>query len=304
MRQPREPKSLLFIIHGARADQPALRHLVSWVRDKGHTVDPRVTWEPGDAERFAREGAARGVDAVVALGGDGTVNEVVNGLTGSTVPLGIIPVGTANDFARQAGIPPDADHAMDVILQRKPVCIDTGEMNGRRFLNVSTGGIGAEATAETPPEAKESLGPLAYAITGARKFADLDPIPARFTGPEFELACECLLFAVGNARVTGGGTRVTPRALVTDGLLDVCIVEARPAADFARLLLKVRKGEHLGEGGVHYAQLPRVEVASRRPITVNADGEPSTGRHFNYVARPRELWVHVPRLPNEDGEPE
>src|ERR687886_42790 len=177
MPEPRERKSLLFVIHGTRADQPALRHLVSWVRDKGHTVDPRITWEPGDAERFAREGASRGVDAIVALGGDGTVNDV------------------------------------------------------------------------------------------------------------------------GNARVTGGGTRVTPRAHVDDGLLDVCIVEARPRTDFARLLLRVRRGEHLGEPGVHYAQLPRLEVASRRPIMVNADGEPSTGRHFTYVALPRELLVHLPRLP-------
>jgi lipid kinase YegS len=302
MPQSRERKSFMFVIHGSRADQSALRHLVSWVRDKGHSIDPRVTWEPGDAERFAREGAALGVNAVVALGGDGTVNEVVNGLAGSAVPLGIIPVGTANDFARQAGIPDDPDHAMDVILQRKPVLIDCGELNGRRFLNVSTGGMGAEATAETPPDAKESLGPLAYAITGVRKFADLKPLSVHFTGPEFDVQCRCLMFAVGNARVTGGGTRVTPRAHVDDGLLDVCIVEARPRTDFARLLLRVRKGEHLGEPGVHYAQLPRLEVASRRPIMVNADGEPSTGRHFTYVALPRELWVHVPRLPDEDGD--
>src|SRR5918912_3225130 len=130
---------------------------------------------------------SRGDHAVVALGGDGTVNEVVNGLAGSEVPLGIIPVGTANDFARQVGIPDDPDHAMDVILRRAPRLIDTAELNGRRFLNVSTGGVGAEATAETPPDAKESLGPLAYAITGVRKFADLQPLNCRFTGPEFDV---------------------------------------------------------------------------------------------------------------------
>ena len=304
MPDPREHKSFVFVIHGARAEQPALRHLVTWVREKGHTVDPRVTWERGDAERFAREGAASGVSAVVALGGDGTVNEVVNGLAGSAVPLGIIPVGTANDFARQAGIPDDPDHAMDVILQRKPVRIDTGELNGRRFLNVSSGGVGAEATAETPPDAKESLGPLAYAITGVRKLADLRPLSCHFTGPDFDVQCRCLMFAVGNARVTGGGTRVTPRAHLDDGLLDVCIVEARPRTDFARLLLRVRRGEHLGEPGVHYAQLPWLDVSSRRAITVNADGEPATGRHFSYVARPSDVWVHIPRLPGEDDNPE
>src|SRR3954471_21648594 len=109
-------------------------------------------------------GAGRGVECVAPAGGDGTVNDVVNGLDGLDVPLGIIPLGTANDFARQVGIPSDADHAMDVILQRKPKRFDTASLNGRRFLNVSTGGVGAEATAETPASAKETLGPLAYAV--------------------------------------------------------------------------------------------------------------------------------------------
>src|SRR5687767_15873310 len=136
-------KELMLIMPGRRADNDALRRLVSWVRDKGHAVDPRVTWEKGDAIRFAREGAARGVDVVVAVGGDGTINEVVNGLDGSDVPLGIIPLGTANDFARQVGIPDDPDHAMDVVLQRKPMAFDMASLNGRRLLNVSTGGVGA-----------------------------------------------------------------------------------------------------------------------------------------------------------------
>ena len=95
------------------------------------------------------------------------------------MPLGIIPLGTANDFARQVGIPADADHAMDVILQRKPRRFDTASLNGRRFLNVSTGGVGAEATAETPAEAKESLGPLAYAISGHAQVRRLPAVPTR-----------------------------------------------------------------------------------------------------------------------------
>jgi YegS/Rv2252/BmrU family lipid kinase len=188
---------------------------------------------------------------------------------------------------------------MDVILQRKPVLIDCGELNGRRFLNVSTGGVGAEATAETPPDAKESLGPLAYAITGVRKFAGLRPYAAHFTGPGLDLQCKFFFVAVGNARVTGGGSRVTPRALVTDGLLDVCIVEARPRTDFARLLLKLRRGDHLGEPGVYYAQLPALTVTARRAISVNVDGEPLAARTLSYAARPGDLWVHLPHLPGE-----
>src|SRR3954452_13556597 len=174
-------KHIALVLHGSRAGREDVRHLVNWVRAKGHFGEPLVTFEAGEATAMAADAARRGVDVVAAAGGDGTVNEVVNGLDGYDVPLGIIPVGTANDFARQVGIPADADHAMDVILQRKPKRVDTASLNGRRFLNVSTGGVGAEATAETPAEAKASLGPVAYAITGLRKFAEFRPNHARFT---------------------------------------------------------------------------------------------------------------------------
>src|SRR5215208_8525068 len=91
-------------LHDALPIFPGLRHLVEWVRAKGHTVRARVTWEPGDGAMFAREAIEVGADTVVACGGDGMVNEVVNGLEGTDVGLGIIPAGTANDFARQVGI--------------------------------------------------------------------------------------------------------------------------------------------------------------------------------------------------------
>lgn len=289
-------KHLLLILHGSRADLPAVRHLVSWVREKGHTVDVRVTWERGDARRFAAE-AARSVpapDAVLAAGGDGTVNEVINGLSGSDVPFGIIPLGTANDFARQAGIPDDADHAMDVVLQHPPMRIDTAQLNDRRFLNVSVGGVAAEITAETPQDAKESLGVLAYALSGLRKLTDLRPYTARFCGQDFDMRCKVLLFAVANGRRTGGGTLVAPRARITDGLLDVCIIEALTRGDVGRMLLKVRRGEHIGEDGVHYAQVPAVTVTVRRPIVVNVDGEPTEERRLVYEARPRDLLIHLP----------
>lgn len=297
----RTRKHLVFIIHGARAELPALRNLVRWVRDKGHRVQPRITWEAGDASTFAAEGAAAGADAVVALGGDGTVNEVVNGLDGTTTPLGVIPIGTANDFARQVGIPMDVDHAMDVILRHKARAIDTGELNGRRFLNVSTGGVGAEATAETPADAKESLGILAYAITGVRKLRDLEPRTARFTGPGFDRTLDFLLFAVGNGRMTGGGTVITPLASVTDGLLDLCVVESMPVTEFTRLALRLKKGEHLDDERVHYAQLPAITIRAREPLTVNLDGESSSATRLSYRARALDLLVHLPHLPG-DGE--
>jgi len=189
---------------------------------------------------------------------------------------------------------------MDVILRRKPVCIDTASLNGRRFLNVSTGGVGAEATAETPVEAKETLGPVAYAITGVRKFAEFEPYRASFSGPGFSYEGEFLLFAVGLTRASGGGTLVTPNASITDGLLDVCVIEGMGRGDFARLVLKIKRGEHLGEPGVHYAQLPRLTIESQAELSVNVDGESSGARRLDYKSRPSDLMVYATRLPGSE----
>lgn len=294
---------LTFVVHGARADRPELRHVVSWVRERGHAVDVRVTWDTGDGIHLAAEAADRGTDVVIACGGDGTLNEVVNGLDGRDVPLGVVPLGTANDFARQTGIPEDADHAMDVILRRKPVRIDTASMNGRRFVNVSTGGVGAEATAETPADYKASLGPLAYAITAVRKLAGSEPARrATFAGPGFELEADFLAFAVGSARMTGGGTLMTPDASVTDGLLDLCVIEEMSRRDFARLAVRVRHGEHVGLSGVHYAQLPWLKISATEPLTVNLDGETVQAQVCDFRARRADLLVHVLHLPGEEPE--
>lgn len=286
-------------MHGARAARADFLHLVRWVREKGHLVEVKLTAEPGEATALASEAAARGVDVVAAAGGDGTVNEVVNGLDGFDVPLGIIPLGTANDFARQVGIPLDPDHAMDVILQRKPRRVDTASLNGRRFLNVSTGGVGAEATAETPASAKDTLGPMAYAISGMRKLAEFKPYAAKFTSVDFNFDGEFLMFAVGLTRSTGGGTMVTPLASATDGLLDLCIVEAMSRREFAATALKVKRGEHVGNPGVHYKQLRAVTIESPEELSVNVDGENSRGDRFTYRARHSDLWVHVAHLPGE-----
>ena len=293
-------KTVDLVIHGARADHADLRAAVAWAREAGHTVRVHVTWEGGDAERLAAECAARHPDAVLAAGGDGTLNEVVNGLVGTGVPLGIVPVGTANDFARQAGIPGDPRGALALVLETAATTIDLGELNGRAFLNVSTAGIGAETTAETAPAAKEMLGPLAYALVGVRKLLGEAPERrARFTGPDFALDLDYLVFAVGNARATGSGVAITPLASARDGLLDVCVVGPVARAAMAPLLLEVRRGEHLERDGVHYVQTPWLRVESDEPIPVNVDGEPRSAPVLDYRVLPGALRVHLAHVPGE-----
>jgi YegS/Rv2252/BmrU family lipid kinase len=191
---------------------------------------------------------------------------------------------------------------MDVVLLKEPLRMDTASLNGRRFVNVSSGGVGAEATAETPTQAKATLGALAYAITGVRKIAGFAPYSGRFRGDDFELNGEFLLFGVGNGRATGAGTLLTPRASVTDGLIDVCVVEAMPRREFGRLLLKFKRGEQIGQPGVHYASVRSLVIEADAPLSVNVDGEHATLERMDYRARPADLWVHAAHLPGEEVE--
>lgn len=232
----------------------ALREAVKKLRSGGHSVTPRLTFEEGDARAFAREGAASGADLVVAGGGDGTINEVVNGIydwveesergAGAPLPrLGVIPLGTGNDLAGALDLPTDPETALAAALGGIAVPVDVAVVNGKRFLNVSTGGFGAEATDETSDEVKRVLGSLAYVITGVRKFVEMDVPSARFTcDGECVYEGPFMVFAVGNSKRTGGGNWLTPKADLSDGLLDVCIVKQVSRVDFMTLAPQLRAG--------------------------------------------------------------
>ncbi len=275
-----------------------LRAVVASLRASGHEVWPRLTFETGDAVRMARACARAGADLVVAAGGDGTLNEVVNGLMlkpGWPGRVGLIPTGTANDFAAGMEIPADPEEALDVALRGRPREVDVGRVNERYFVNVSTGGFGAAATEEAGPETKRLLGPWAYVITGVKQFSDLRPAMARFEGPEgVAHEGEVLLFAVGNARRTGGGSMLTPRAELDDGLLDVMIVPGMPRLDFLALLPDLRAGTHVDSPDVIYLRATELRVESDEALSVNADGEPLRGRRFDYGLERRALRFMAP----------
>jgi diacylglycerol kinase (ATP) len=287
-----------------------LRAEVARLRGEGHRVLPRLTFEAGDACQFAREAATAGAELVIAAGGDGTLNEVVNGVhrfdaggSREAPRVGLIPLGTANDFAHNVGIPLELEAAVEVAVHGRPTPLDVGLVNGHCFLNVSTGGFGAEATGEAPPALKRRLGTAAYLIEGIRRFAALEPTTARFTtGGTTIHDGAFLLFAVGNARSTGGGTEVTPRAEMGDALLDVCIVKEVSRVEFLGLLPDLRAGEHLDHPAVIYRQLPELTVECAEQLHVNADGEPQRDRRYHYTVSPYALTVMLPG--GEDVAPE
>lgn len=300
MAQHEPKRSIHVILHGEAATPDELEPALVALRADGHQVTLEVTEAPRDAIRMARDAADPG-RCIVAAGGDGTLNEVVQGLFQTGDPgaaaLGILPLGTANDFATAAGIPCNEPRAaLQLITETDPVPIDVGRMNGRPFLNVATGGFGSQVTAETPQELKQMLGGLSYLLTGLRFFNEFSAEHGRAAGPDFEWEGHFVALAVGNGRRAGGGITLCPRARSDDGLLDVMILPEDPEAKrLERLLTLLKEGwDDTLEREAVYRQVPELELSVPTGLQVNLDGEPLTERELRFEVQPGALRVHLP----------
>ncbi len=288
-------KRIQLILNGKAAGNDALQTAVARQRAAGHGIDVRVTLEKGDARRFVAE--AGEVDLLIAAGGDGTVNEVVHGLIELPMParptLGVVPLGTANDFATGCGIPHDPEQALALCMEGTEVPVDVGKANEHWFLNAASIGFGAEITAITPPELKHLLGPAAYAVMGAILAMNVHHYRGRLTLPDREITGSGPMAIVGNGCQAGGGLQVTPRARVDDGLLDVLTVRDIPAL---ALLTAARELQELSPDGeyISYWQTPWAEVHTEEKIPVNLDGEPMQFSSVRYEAVPRAIRLIVP----------
>jgi lipid kinase YegS len=252
-------KSIRVILNGKGAANPQVREAINRIRDEGQAMEVRCTWEGGDAARFAQEAVADGIDILVAGGGDGTIHEVVNGLmSGETEPdlvLGILPLGTANDFARGCGIPLEPYAALKLASEGSPVAIDVPSANGVHFANVASGGFGAEVTVGTNPQLKKALGGGAYALTGIATAARMEPYSGSFVASGETAEGSFIALAVGNSRQAGGGMQVTPKAYIDDGLLDATVVGMFEMRDLGVILEELQAFDNPDNQFVHYRQL-------------------------------------------------
>jgi lipid kinase YegS len=282
--------ALRLVLHGKQAKNSAVRAAVGAERAAGHRIEVRVTWEAGDGIRLAEETSRLGIERVAAGGGDGTINEVAAGLLlageGNWRPaLCIVPLGTANDFAHACHVPLEPAAPLHLATSGTPRRIDVGRVAGRPFINMATGGFGTEITVETRPELKKALHGAAYFITGLTHLAELRPVKARLSGPEFSWSGELLVLAVGNGRQAGGGHVLCPDARVDDGLPDLGILPDVARGQRARAL-----GELLRDGRAALwrhsvtARLPWVELTADEPVQVNLDGEPISGKTLRFEA--------------------
>jgi lipid kinase YegS len=288
---------LRLILNRRAAQDEDLRHAVQVTRARGHRVEVRLTWEAGDGIRMAAAACHDGVDAVVAVGGDGTLNEVVNGVmsTPARVSVGIIPLGTANDFASMLGlIPSDPLSALGRIVNGSGRLIDVGRANARYFINVASAGFGAQVTANTSPDFKAILGGVAYLLTGLASMVDVEAVDVRLRAPDFSWEGSLLALCVCNGRQAGGGFQVCPDALIDDGLLDVLIVRDFSFEEAPGVLQDVLRfglrDPHL-PSSMTALRVPWLDVEADANLHLNLDGEPTRGRSFRFQVLPSALTL-------------
>ena len=242
--------------------------------DELHRLAPEaeilLTTQAGDARRFAAEAVAKGFRNVVAAGGDGTVNEVVNGLAGSDVNLGVLPVGTMNVFSKEHELPAGLAAAWNVIREGRIREIDLAAADGAHFIQLAGIGLDAQIVKETPWESKKTLGPVSYLLSAAAIAVRTPPTIIVETPEGTHEGCFVL---IGNGRYYGMKLVLFPEAQPDDGLLDILIFKNLGYLDIARYLGGVLLGKHTELSDVTYFQAPAAKIHSTEDVPIEVDGE-------------------------------
>ncbi len=257
------------------------------------------TKQPGDGRRLAAQAVRDGYDLVVAAGGDGSINEVLNGLAEdfSGTTFGILPLGTANDFARTINVPADVPTAVDILLAGHTEQVDVIRYSGdetRYFINVSAGGFSGLVNEALTDEMKQTWGPLSYlrgAAAALPNLTDYRTFIAFDDGPEEKLHLYNIV--VANARHVAGGIPIAPVAELNDGLADIVIVPVASLLELAVLGSQILLGGHLSSDLILFRQVRKISVRSEPGIWFNVDGELIGNSPARFEVVPRALKLIV-----------
>ena len=242
----------------------------------GYEASCHATTCAGDATVAAKIAVERGFDVIIAVGGDGTLNEVVAGIGGfeKRPKLGLIPMGTTNDFARAVHIPRKIDEAIDIIIKGDTLPVDVGLLNEERyFINIAAGGRITELSYEVPIKMKTVLGQLAYYLKAIEMIPSIKATHMHIDiyGEVFD--CSAMMFLCGLTNSVGGFEKLAPDASINDGLFTVIVLKECNIADFIKLATLALRGEHLSDERVIYKKANRVVVKSDEEVHLNLDGE-------------------------------
>ena len=290
--------STWLILNGKSAQQPEVREAVEHLRRQGHDLQVRVTWEGGDGVWLVESAMAGGAARIVAGGGDGSINEIVAGLMRQPPErrpaLGILPLGSANDFAHGLNLPMTPLAALELALTGSVRQVDIGKLDDEAFINVASGGFGAEITTSTPVALKRLLGGGAYSLMGMLKAWNYQPFEGHIRWPEGEARVPLFMLAIGNGCQAGGGQRLAPSAKLDDGLFELLFV--RHFNSLGELKRIIDELENLTQDGefVRYLRVPWVEFDSDGAFPLNLDGEPRRYEHFRATLDREALPLVVP----------
>ncbi|EMX8642274.1 lipid kinase YegS [Providencia stuartii] len=285
----------LIILNGKQSANPELRKAIYQLREEGHTILVRIPWETSELPTFIDEAIREGAETIIAGGGDGTINAVASALMRlpekQRPAIGILPLGTANDFATGANIPMDIHAALALAVKGKSVAIDIARVNHDAFfMNMATGGFGTRITTETPDALKSELGGAAYVINGLLRPDTLKTDTCRIETEHFHWEGETLVVAIGNGIQAGGGQQLTPDALIDDGKLNLLIIPARDVIPaLLTNLFSNDKNQHLIEKTTRW-----VKISSPHEMVFNLDGEPLSGETFTFELLPEAIHCRLP----------
>lgn len=234
------------------------------------------------------------IDCVVVCGGDGTISAAARGLMETGLPMGILPIGTANDLARTLAIPTDLMRAADVIISGLTRKIDVGTVNGHAFFKVASIGLSADLARNLRPETKRRWGRLGYAVAAIRALATARPFTSRITIKGETIEVRSMQIAVGNGRHYGGGNVVAHDAAIDDGHLDLYSLEVESVWKLALMAPSFRLGAHGAWAEVRTARCVTFDVETRKPRPVNADGELVTFTPARFHVHPAAVRVYAP----------
>lgn len=232
---------------------------------------------------------------VIAAGGDGTINIVVNAMMNHHIdlPIAIFPSGTANDFAYYFDIPHDIDSMVKIALEEHYTYADIGKVNDRYFINVSALGFLVDVSQKTDPNIKNTLGVISYYLKGVTEIPNLRPIPVRITSEEYTSDEKIYFMLIMNGRSAGGFKRIAPKAEVNDGLLDVMLFKEMPIRELAPLLFSVMTGQHPENRNVEFFQTKKLLVESEQQVGTDVDGEKGPEFPLDIQVLPKQFKINT-----------
>ena len=266
-----------------------------WLRAHGWTAEWVETAGPDDATRIAAKAARDGIPLLLVCGGDGTLNEAVNGLAGSETAMAVIPAGTVNLWAREAGLLKKPVEAICLAVEGVRRRVDLGRAGERYFLLMAGYGIDATVAHRVSRGIKGRLGAAAYALSAAKQAMVYRGSRIDVTMDGERRAMNVLQLIAGNTRNYAGLTQVTREALVDDGLLDLCVYEGRSHWDILWLSLLTLLGRHGRSRKVTQRRVERLELTWQTPLLAQLDGEAIAESPVEVTVAPAALWVMTPR---------